>query len=74
MRTPKIHSLHKLIDFLNNSKKKELDDSLIDSNAWLSGFIEADGSFQIRATINGKYPKYECKLELSIYIVFIEGR
>lgn len=68
MRTPKIHSLHKLIDFLNNSKqttikKMSIDHSVINSNAWLSGFIEADGSFQIRTT-NGKYSKYECKLEI----------
>ena len=69
MRTPKINSLYNLIDFLNNSKKtyiekKSLDLSLLNSNAWLSGFIEADGSFQVRTTITGKNPKYECKLEI----------
>jgi len=69
MRTPKIESLYKLIDWLNNSKntnfkKEPLDDSPLISNAWLSGFIEADGSFQVRTTLSGKYPKSECKLEI----------
>ena len=73
MRTPKIFSLYKLIDWLNNSKntnfwlryKKPLNDSPLASNAWLSGFIEADGSFQIRTTLSGKYPRSECKLEIT---------
>jgi len=53
MRTAKINSLYRLIDWLNlksnnlNIIKKPLDCSPIDSNAWLSGFIEADGSFSI---------------------------
>uniref|UniRef100_UPI0030026071 LAGLIDADG endonuclease n=1 Tax=Trametes meyenii TaxID=526243 RepID=UPI0030026071 len=53
MRTSKIHCLYKLIDWLNNKNndlnliKKQLDSSPIDSNAWLSGFIDADGSFSI---------------------------
>lgn len=53
MRTSKINSLYKLIDWLNlksndlNIIKKPLDSSPINSNAWLSGFIEADGSFSI---------------------------
>lgn len=69
MRTPKIHSLYKLIDFLNNSKKtriekKSLDRSSLNSNAWLAGFIEADGSFQVRTSTTGRNPKYECKLEI----------
>jgi hypothetical protein len=53
MRTSKINNLYNLIDWLNykyndlNIIKKPLDSSPIDSNAWLSGFIEADGSFSI---------------------------
>ena len=47
LRTPKINSLYKLIDWLNNSKntnllKKPLNNSPLISNAWLSGFLEAD--------------------------------
>ena len=53
MRTSKIHCLYRLIDWLNyknnelNLIKKQLDSSPIDLNAWLSGFIDADGSFSI---------------------------
>lgn len=70
MRTPKIKSLYNLIDFYQENKninieKKPLNNEPLDSNSWLSGFIEADGSFQVRSTVNGKYPKYECKLEIS---------
>lgn len=70
MRTPKIHSLYALIDFLNNTKgtsieKHPASTEKIDSNPWLSGFIEADACFQVRTTLSGKYPKLECKLEIS---------
>ena len=68
MRTPKIYSLYKLIDFYKekiNIKKKPLDNSPLESNGWFSGFLEADGSFQVRTTLSGKYPKFECKLEVS---------
>jgi len=53
MRTSKMYSLYNLIDWLNykhsdlNIIKLPLDSSPIESNAWLSGFIEADGSFSI---------------------------
>ena len=71
MRTPKIHALWNLIDWLNskfkdlNMIKKSLDNSPLDSNAWLSGFIEADGHFSVRTTTISKYPRVECKFELS---------
>jgi hypothetical protein len=70
MRTPKIHSLNPLIDFLNNTKGTSIDKhpvsiESLDSNPWLSGFIEANASFQVRTTLSGKYPKLECKLEIS---------
>lgn len=52
MRTPKIEALYRLIDWFNNRKNKNesllklgLDTSNLGSNAWLSGFIEADGNF-----------------------------
>jgi intein/homing endonuclease len=71
MRTPKIHALYNLIDWLNlkfqdlNMVKNSIDNSPLISNPWLSGFIEADGHFSVRATTVSKYPRVECKFELS---------
>ena len=69
MRTPKIHALWKLIDWLNfkndlNILKKPLNTTSLDSDAWLSGFIEADGHFAVRTTTTAKYSRVECKFEL----------
>ena len=70
MRTPKIHSLNALIDFFNRTKETSIEKhpvsmEYLDSNPWLSGFIEADASFQVRTTLSGLYPKFECKLEIT---------
>ncbi len=71
MRTNKNLTLHKLIDWLNiknkdlNLEKKGLNTNSLISDAWLSGFIEADGHFSVRATESVKYPKIECKFELT---------
>lgn len=61
MRTPKIEALHRLIDWLNvklNEKSKivklSLDDSSLESNPWLAGFIEADGNFYCSFYLNSK--------------------
>ena len=48
-----------------NIDKLPLDNSAIDSNSWLSGFIDADGHFSVRTTVNSKSPKLECKFELT---------
>lgn len=56
MRGPKYNQLLKLINYLNTKKEGlhlialPLDTSAIGSNSWLTGFIEADGSFQVRAS------------------------
>ena len=74
-RTPKIVSLYRLIDWVNNSrtyssiigtkiKKLPLDSSNLESNAWLSGFSEGDSSFQIRIT-EGKYNHISTYYEIS---------
>jgi hypothetical protein len=71
MKTPKIFSLYKLIDWLAsknknyNLRKLPLNTESFCKDAWLSGFIESDGHFSIRTTMTGKYPKIECKFELS---------
>jgi len=51
-RTPKIKYLHKAIDYINlihgtNIPKLPLDNSNLESNAWLAGFTDADGTFHI---------------------------
>jgi len=53
MRTPKIHQLYSLIDWINdnqntNLKKLPLSTNPLNSDSWLAGFIDADGSFLIR--------------------------
>src|SRR6267154_94841 len=85
MKTPKIYALNNLIDWLNfvalhklgrgiNIPKKSLNCSPLNSNAWLSGFIEADGHFSVRTTTTSKYPKVECKFELSQRQIDHNGR
>lgn len=47
--------------------RKSLDSSPIDSNPWLSGFIDADGHFYIRAqkaNAKSNYFRVECKFEI----------
>jgi hypothetical protein len=66
-RTPKIIMFNCLIDFLNQKdpnlllSKKDIDNSLLDSNAWLSGFLDADGYFAV--IINSKGIA-NCRFEL----------
>ena len=55
LRTPKVHQFNKLIEWVNanNFDTKPIvcndeNTSPIISNAWLSGFIDADGSFDVK--------------------------
>lgn len=55
LRTPKINQLHLLIDWLNKHhdaqiKKLQGCVSCLSTDAWLAGFIDADGSFGLRNT------------------------
>lgn len=50
MRTPKVEALHRAIIWINEQDKSDipclgLDSSPLDSNSWLTGFSDADGSF-----------------------------
>jgi len=52
MRTPKIEALHRAINFINEKNNTAipclgLDLSPLNSNSWLAGFTDADGSFNI---------------------------
>jgi hypothetical protein len=55
MRTPKIEALHRAIRWFNESYNYNidclgLDQSSIDSNAWLAGLTDGDGNFSITLT------------------------
>jgi hypothetical protein len=55
LRTPKIFEFNKLIEWLNNFSNFEIilhseDKSYLDTNGWLAGFFDADGSFKVRYT------------------------
>lgn len=70
-RTPKIDQLHKLIDWLNNKyslaiSKLPLDNSPLDANSWLTGFIEADGGFYIRFSLK----QILCKFSLEQRMIY----
>ena len=63
LRTPKIIKFNSMIDWINsytgsNFSKYTEDTSPLLENAWFSGFIDADGSFDLRITLKSqKYPK-----------------
>lgn len=72
LRTPKIHQLHSLIDWLNknhntNIDKLPLKKSSLSDDSWLSGFIDSDGSFSVQHTKienNAKKRKISCRLRI----------
>jgi len=61
MKTPKIYSLYKIIDWFNdlgdknslNLIKLPLNNDPLGNDAWLSGMIESDGHFSVRTTMTG---------------------
>lgn len=55
LRTPKIHQLYNLIDWLNKNhstglSKLPLNKDNLENSSWLSGFVDADGSFSVQYT------------------------
>ena len=71
LRTPKYHQYCLLIDFLNNKNQElkliadKIDKSSLSTNSWLTGFIEADGSFQVRTSLNSKVKRLSLSFEIS---------
>jgi hypothetical protein len=77
-RTPKLNAFNRLLHHFNslghNFVIHSLDNSPILSNAWLSGFIDADGHFSIRYSPAGKSPvKLAASFELVQRIADISG-
>lgn len=76
-KTDKINALTKLIEWYNRKGESILIKPLCNiplcSSSWLTGFIEADGHFSVRATKEGLYPKVECRFELSQAKTSIHG-
>ena len=72
LRTPKIHQLHSLIDWLNLNhntllEKLPLNKDSLDNNSWLSGFVDADGSFSVQYTKTedgAKKRKISCRMRI----------
>jgi LAGLIDADG endonuclease len=72
LRTSKIIQLHNLINWINknhtnNIVKLSLKKGKLDGDSWLSGFIDANGSFFIQHTKiknNTKKRKISCKLRI----------
>lgn len=70
-RTPKIDQLYKLIDWMNKNHslcipKLPIDNSPLNNNSWLAGFIDADGSFYIRFSIK----QIICKFSLEQRMIY----
>lgn len=71
-RTPKVLTLHKFINWYNekyatNIPLLPIDISDLGSNAWLTGFSDADGSFYIRyRTSPGKSPGVSTHFKLEL--------
>ena len=72
LRTPKIHQLHSLIDWLNKNhgtqfEKLDLNKGSLENNSWFSGFVDSDGSFSVQYTntdSGAKKRKISCRLRI----------
>ena len=71
LRGPKYFQYCLLLNFINNRNPElnltaeKLDQSYLSSNSWLTGFIEADGSFQVRTSLDSKIKRLQLSFELS---------
>lgn len=70
IRGPKYFQFLLLMEYLSRKSSTFIEKPLgfntssILSDSWLSGFIEADGSFQVRSSLNSKYPRISLSFEL----------
>lgn len=70
MRGPKYHQFELLVEYLTTKSKTltikpmGINTSSLLSDSWLSGFIEANGSFKVRTSLNSKYPRISLSFEL----------
>ena len=70
MRGPKYYQLVLLIEYLNknlphvNLEPLGFATTPLDNDSWLTGFIEAEGSFQVRTSLSSKYPRISLSFEL----------
>nr|ATI20300.1 LAGLIDADG endonuclease [Juglanconis sp.] len=72
LKTPKIYQLHNLIDWLNKNhrsgfEKLPLNKDSIQNSRWLSGFVDADGSFSvqhIKTETGAAKRKIACRLRI----------
>lgn len=73
MRGPKYHQFELLVRYLSIKSKTltmkppllgGINTSSLLSDSWLCGFIEADGSFQVRTSLTSKYPRLSLSFEL----------
>lgn len=71
MRTPKHFDFVSLVAYLNTKDPtlslvaKPMDSSPLISNGWFAGFIEADGSFQVRTSLSSVQQRLGLSFELS---------
>lgn len=72
LKTPKIYQLYNLIDWLNKNhsadiNKLSLNTDSLENSSWLSGFVDADGSFSVQYTKTeegAKKRKITCRLRI----------
>lgn len=70
LRGGKIVALHNLIAYVNAKAGTSFDalpanTAPLTSSSWLTGFCDADASFQVRTTLNALYPRIGLSFELS---------
>lgn len=71
IRGPKYYQFISLLEYLGKKSRNFRMESLglnmspILSDSWLSGFIEADGSFQVRTSLSSRYPRISLSFELT---------